>query len=584
MLSSAYIKRLEGDQECIEALAWLAVNGKGYKSGGFTPPLSRKKPAKDQTKFLAITLRIGRRHHLKAGSRITRVDTFDGVEASSCIGTESDIADGIASRLFAPAYSGYLFVTSGKRRQALDAWLDSIGPYLLQKGYEIQPCLSSGGVSWVMVRKGKYKWTMTYFETMTGVEVSIGAMLATTADLPIVHQKRTAQYLHCAIVVVARLYMAEFGSALRPTVGMIAMDAARGSLPVDFRKWRPAPLLVAMEREGKGYRGGMTYAQRWRGHTVQVDVTRQYTYSIARELPHEWVFGPFPGFQNRNPGVYMCRVRIGNRIPYPIGIWQGTDAGFVVETVSRGEYVCVLHSPEIRSIIRAGGAVWPTYGYTATRTFSFGDHANHLQQLLTRYGRDSPIALLSKPLGNYVYGKLGQNPKRIELSFSDQDKRPEWYPYFDEYGNAWDNVWERQVEKYSASQHIDVAGYITSLARSMTCDAWLQLSDAGANVLRCHTDSLTVDHLPESFRLSNGDEIGGWRVDAESDESIIVGANAYFDEDGPHIAGVTHPTYEMVEKLYDSGFTQVQQRIRKPRRGFGRGEEDVTREMRATAR
>lgn len=584
MLSASYIRSLEGDRECLEALAWLAEHGKGYRPGGFTPPLTSSKPTLEQTRFLALYLRIGRVSRLGAGSRVTRVDWFDGDTISSADGSNAAIAKACSERLFVRAHSGALFVTSGKRRQALDTWLDSQGRELLQLGYTLQPCLSGGSVSWCIVRKGKYKWTVTLFESMTGRPVSDGTALAPIVEPSQPTTNRLLTALYTASLSTSSFYMASFGVALAPTVGMTAMRAARITIEKGFRKWRPAPLLVAMNRQGLGYRGGLTYAVVSRGPTSRIDVTRQYTHALTSELPHEWSFGKFPGFHYTGPGVWMCRVRLGRMIPYPIGVWTGPENGFELRTVSEGEYICVLHAPDIKAIVRSGGYVWPTFGYRATRTWTLASYVQKIQGLLSAYGRDSAHARLSKPLGNYVYGKLGQNPKRDELLFSEEYPGDEWYPYYDQFGQAWDNIWERTVEKYAAAQHIDIAGHLTATARLQTVEMWASLIEAGYRIVRCHTDSLTVSGTIDPSLLSDGTVIGGWRQESQDADTIIVGPNAYSDERGVHIAGVERPTFEMVERMLDGQTASTHQRIRKPRSGWDRGDTMQERTMRATGR
>lgn len=584
MLSASYIRSLEGDSECLEALAYLAEYGRRYKTGGFTPPFTARKSAGRDTDFIALSIRVGRRSINGAGARVRSVDWCDGATSDAATGTDELIASQCADRLFTRARTGYLFVTSGKRRGALDTWLDSQGRQLLRLGFTLQPCLSAGGVSWCIVRRGKYKWTLTYFETMTGVVVNTGLLLATGADNSAGRPRNLAACLYSATSAVARLYAERFGVVIRPTVGMTAMDAARRTLPSGWRKWRPAPLLVAMERPGRGYRGGLTYAERYHGPSWRIDVTRQYTAMLGNELPHEWAFGRFPGFSDGRPGVYVCRVRIGAVMPYPLGVWSGPEAGFVHQYAAHGEYVCVLHTAEIAAINGAGGFVWPEYGYTATSTFSLASYVAKLQGVMTEFGRDSPEAQMTKPLGNYVYGKFGQNPRRTELLFSELHPGDEWYPYYDDLGRAWESIWERVVERYSASQHIDIAGTLTAYARAQTIQTWLSCLQSGARVVRCHTDSLTLDRPPPDGIISDERLIGGWRVENENADSIIVGANAYLDTDGVHIAGVTSPTYEMVDRMLDGQVVGVKQRVKTPRRGYERGEVDSERTVRATAR
>lgn len=583
MLSADYIRRLDGDSECIDALAYLAEHGRRYKSGGFTPPLTPKKRATEKTPFLAVSLRIGRVTRLGPGARVSRVDWSDGESVMSADGSDDQIARSCADRLFTATYSGYLLITSGKKRQVLDTWLDSQGRSLLESGYTLSPCLSGGGVSFCVIRRGRYKWTLALIETVTGVETSVSVSFAQSVGRLPTASSADCRSLHGAIDAVSNLYLDEFGCALQPTVGMLAMNAARVTLPVGFRKWRPAPLLVAMERTAFGYRGGMTYAERYSGPSARIDVTRQYTGVLRNPLPHQWTFGRFPGFGDGRLGVYVCRLRLGNGHPYPLGVWSGPESGFRLQTVARGEYVSVLHTSEIDTIVRAGGFVWPEYGYTVTSTFTLARHVDGIQNILERFGRESSVAKLTKPLGNYVYGKFGQNPRRTELLFSNEYPGDEWYPYADEMGVFWDNIWEKPVERYTASQHIDIAGTITAYARAQTCQMWQSLAASGARVVRCHTDSLTLAGAASAFDGRTGVGIGQWRVESEDRVSVIAGPNAYSDDGGAHIGGVSEPTYEMLERMHDGHVVGVQQRMRKPRRGFERGEVDTERKVRATA-
>jgi hypothetical protein len=583
MYGLEYIRGLRGDSECIAALAWLVEHGFRYTTGGFTPPLTPRMPKTDRTTFVGLSLRIGRESRMGVGARITRIEAHNGQDAITVEGSDESIADGVLSRVFVPSSHGTLFVTSGKKRHALDVWLHSCGRRIVQSGYSIQPYLAGGAVAWLVVRKGRHKWTLTYFETMAGVPVSIGLGLADGANQSAALPRHMALSLYRASVAVGEAVRATFGVALAPTIGMTAMQCARAYLPADFQKWRPDPLLVALQREGRGYRGGLAYAQHYRGETVRVDITRQYTGALACELPRSWAFGAFPGHHYLGPGVYMCRVRLSGAVPYPLGVWQGHEQGFRMENCTRGDYVSVLHTPEIRAIIRAGGSVWPSYGFTARATFTLAGYVGVLQGILERYGRDHPLSRITKPLGNYVYGKLGQNPEQEEMMFSESRPGEGWRPYFDETGKAWDDLWTRETIRYSAHQHVDLAAYVTSLARAQTMEMWCRMLDSGISVLRCHTDSLTMDRLLPSFPLSNGDVIGGWRLESEYADTVVVGPNAYFDQDGAHIAGVSHPTYEMVERLYDGQVITAHRRMRKagPLRGRQEGAESFT--LRATA-
>lgn len=583
VLSARYIRSLPGDRECLEALAWLATHARKYPNGGFTPPMKPKKRATEKTPIVGLSLRIGRKRLRGGGSKISRADWYNGQSSQSVAGMEDSISSGISTGLLKSSTNGYLILTTGQRRGVLDVFLSSLGPSLLERGYTISPCLSGGSVSFLVIRKGRHKWTLAYIETVSGVSLGITLALAKRAASEFVNRSSIGQAVYHAGVAYSEWLLREFGVVLQPTVGMIAMAAARVTLPSGFQKWRPDPLLVAMERQGYGYRGGLTYARRYSGPTWRVDVTRQYTAALAGKLPLRAAFGPYRGDLDRRPGVYVCVLRTGSLLPYPVGIWQRATGGFRLATVGRGEYVCILHTVEFPGLLASGATIHPAYGFTYTATFSFNSYVSHLQGIMARCGRDSPEALLSKPLGNYVYGKFGQNPRRTELLFSESNPGKKWYPYWDEQGVAWPMVWERTVERHTASQHVDIAGTITGAARSQTVSMWAALSAYGATVVRCHTDSLTLNMDPcflEDFNLST---IGSWRLETEDDQSVIVGANAYFDQDGAHIAGVSEPTIDMIDRMHDGQVVRVSQTMKTPRRGFTRGEASGHRDLRATA-
>lgn len=583
VLSAEYIRSLPGDRECLDALAWLAEHARKYPNMGFTPPLKPKKRAIEPTPFVALSCRIGRTKLREGRTRISRVDWFDGTSPMSSVGTVTSIASALDRGLLTRSNSGYLILTSGVRRAVLDTFLDSLGPELLKLGYTLSPCLSGGSVSFIVIRKGKYKWTIAYLESVSGASVSTMLALAGNVANEYATRESAAHTLYRAGAAYSLWLLCEFGVALSPTVGMIAMAAARVTLPSGFQKWRPDPLLVAMERQGYGYRGGMTYAQRYSGRTWRIDVTRQYTAALAGQLPLRSIFGRYRGDLDKRPGVYVCRVRLGSVTPYPLGIWLGSQSGFQCRTVGRGDYVCILHTSEFLGITAAGGYVDPSYGFTHTATFGFGAYVSRLQGIIDTFGRESPQAKLSKPLGNYVYGKFGQNPRRTELLYSESNPGKQWFPYWDEAGVAWPMIWERTVERHTASQHVDIAATITAAARSQTVETWAYLSAFGLTAVRCHTDSLTLDGDPRPYIDTLGSELGSWRLETDDDQSVIVGANAYFDQDGAHIAGVSQPTFEMIDRMLDGQVVPVSQTMKTPRRGFVRGETIGTKELRATA-
>lgn len=581
-LSPAYIRSLPGDQECIAALAWLAEQAERYPTGRFVPPLQPRKRDTEIRPYLAMTMRLGRRRLSSMRGRISRLEWCIDGAVESADGNDEELVAALVTRVLTRVHAGRLLVTSGQDRHVLDVWLDELGPLLVKAGYTLQPCLSGGSVSFITIRKARKRWDLVYFETCTGKPVADGILLAQSAGkLVLQSQPRSLQLWHAA-GAYARWMLDTFGVACQLTAGMAAVCAARVSLPNDFLKWRTPPLLVAMCREGGGYRGGITYAIRYRGPTWRIDVNRQYTAALEARLPLRSAFGYIPYRAASDPWLALCRVRLTRPIPYPLGVWDGPDYGFSVRTVGPGEYVSILSSGEVPGLLAIGVDVRPEYGYVHTAQFSFAGYVDLLRMVLRAHGRDSPEARFCKPLGNYVYGKLGQRPTRTELMFSEADPGDNWFPYWDDDGKAWENIWERTVTRHTGSQHVEIAATITGLARSQTVSMWASALESGATVVRCHTDSLTVDICPDAFTQLSESQIGEWRMEQAVDDSIIVGPNSYFADGVAHIAGVSEPTYDMVERLADGQTVAITQSMQTPRRGFVRGAADRERTFKAS--
>lgn len=583
MLDAAYMSRLKGDPECIAALTWLARQAERYPSRTFQPPLAARTEDAKQKRIIGVAFRLGRKARLGGGARVTRFDSYDGELACSSVGDAASIVAGLSTRLLASRTAGALIVTSGLRRHVLDCFLESLGPSLLSLGYSLEPCFSSGAISFITIRKGKRRWVLTYYETATGVSLDTGRGLVRDAAGALSTRESLAVVVYNVSAAYDRWLAFAFGAAMRHTVGMTAMDAARRTLPADLKIWRPVPLLVAMERAGIGYRGGITYARRYRGSTWRIDVNRQYTAALRAELPHEVCFEKYGGGSGADHGVYVCRVQCPNDAAYPMGAWAGADRGFVYTTKPRGSIVSVLHTAEIGALRALGFVVEPSYGYAFTRTFSFARYVQRLQDVVDIFGRDSAQGKLTKPLGNYLYGKLAQRPDRTELMFTEGEPDDSWFPYWDSDGKAWEQVWVRKTVKHTASHHVDIAGTVTAMARSQTALMWAYLQSSGVTVVRCHTDSLTLDMDPSSLVSIHDSKIGSWRLEQRDYTSVIVGANALFDDDGAHIAGVSEPTFDMVDRLYDGQVVAVTQTENAPRRGWRRETRLVPKELRATA-
>jgi hypothetical protein len=588
MLSPQYIDTLEpcedgceddGPCEAKAALRWLAANANRYSPGLQTQPLEPMAKPETAKCFVTFTMRMRRISRSSIAMRPGRIDWYGGAGGIRSLPdglTVQELSEALAAHLLCRKYAGHLLITTGRDRSVLDTLLEHFGPHLLSLGYSLTPCISGSRISFITVRKDHRSWVICYAETVSGVSVDTLLSYARGAGALVTPYDFRGHplALHIALAAYQSFLQQTFGVALHPTVGMIALKCARRELPAGFHKWRPTPLLVAMERIGKGYRGGMTYAVRYKGPSWRIDVNRQYTAALTTQLPYRTAFGRYESDES-TPGIFVCTLRMRDAIPYPVGVWVGT--GFESRVCGPGRYVCVLHTSELAGLRSIGADVSPYYGYVYTHCFSFERYVERLQRLCDRDGRDSALSKLVKPLGNFVYGKLGQNPIRKELLFSESKPDASWFPYMDDELRMWGSIWERTRNVVTSSQHVEIAGTVTAAARSQTLQTWAYLLSCGYQVVRCHTDSLTVNMDPSFAMNLSTDRIGDWRVESSDVDTVIVGANAYIDDKGAHIAGVSDPTWEMIEKVYDSQVVYVVEQQNAPLRGFTRAARQVRR-------
>ena len=331
------------------ALLYLESRSENY--GGFTPALSPVTKPDPLKGFLALIMPMMLPSGSEMPSMITRVDVAtEHGESTSGPMTTSALHSFLKMKILTRSTSGSLLVTVGKDLGVLDTFLEQFGPFLCDEGYTIEPRLSGSSVSYLRISKrgGRESWSLVYAETMSGVKVSTFLGYAKDAGYHAGSARPSlARLVYGATDAYQSLLLETFGTALCPTVGMIALRCVRHCLPSvsrgkdghqSFRKWRPDPLLVAMERIGKGYRGGITYAQRYRGPTTRVDVIRQYTAALTTPLPYKSAFGRWRGPDDN--GIFLCSVRFNNPVTYPLGVWDASARRFRVGTHWESAHMC----------------------------------------------------------------------------------------------------------------------------------------------------------------------------------------------------------------------------------------------------
>lgn len=564
------IRALHDDKDRLAAMAYLAEKSVHYPPDTFIPPWQRQEGEGRHRPFVALHMHASydddTRQH-----RLDTLEYYDGEAREVCHTTDADeLAAFMARHVLHHTRTTHLVVTDGGEAGSLDVWLESIGQKLVALGYTIEPCMARGGITWTTIRKGKRRWEMTSAETMTGLPLRMLLRFAGDAGESVAGRTMPAWLLHTACGAYDSFLLEWFGSALRPTVGMIASASARRCMPEDVRKWRPLPLLVAMEREGIGYRGGVTYEHKHRGEWYQIDVNRQYTALLEQPLPLSSMFGRYKGVSSGQHGVFVCTVRSDVDTKYPIGMWQGEDTGFVRGRILKGSTVTVLHTSEFEALQALGCDIETGYGFIFDTTFTLSEYVEKIRAVVQNFGRTAPQGMATKPLGNMLYGKFGQKADRWQLAYSETKPDDSWHPYANNDRRDVPWVWEKQVRRHSMGMHVEIAAHMTGYARSQTMVTVALLESLGLQPVRAHTDSITTVHDPREVMDCDDETIGAWKFVKHGSDGIVVHANAFADDDEAHIAGFREVPRSVLEEMHAGGEVLIAREVNLPREGWYR--------------
>ena len=573
VLGVEWVRALDDCEEHLDALAWLAERGYERRYKTFIPPMRAPKGEPKPKPFLVLAFHAEYDHDINQ-HRISWIGMQDAHDqAHTFVDGGDDVAAFLATHVFSPEHASSLIVCNGGQGGIIDALIEDGARQLVAMGYLIEPYKCRGGIGSIKVRKGKRQWTVTSAEIMTGRPLATLLACAQDAAGFDATSSGVLVCLYAACSAYSTFLMSSFGAVLNRTVGMIAAECARRHLPDGARKWKPDPLLVAMERDGMGYRGGISYGVGYRGETHRIDVNRQYTAMLANPLPCAARFGKYRSSIETPHGVYLCTVVAHRPVPYAVGAWVDAETGFVRDTLRRGRTVCVLHTSEFEALSAWDCDITPGYGYTFVETFTLAAYVEQIAAVCAEYGRTSPLGQMTKPLGNMVYGKYGQQPGHWQLLYAEEPPDDSWHPHITDDLRRIKDVWERYDSSVTVGMHVDIAAHITGYARSQTMQMWALLDAMGHNVVRCVTDSITVTRNPSDVVTYDDQAFGAWKYENLAYDGIVAGANAYADDTDGHVAGVTDAGRAVLEALHANGEVIVTRETNLPREGFWRGKQ-----------
>ena len=335
------------------------------------------------------------------------------------------------------------------------------------------------------------------------------------------------------------------------TIAMSANRVYRNRyMPTDMRIQGTLGIPYISDVEQEAYKGGRTDAF-FNGNPERViykyDVNSLYPFSMLGDMPIRYVQRApvnmlIDAVNDVSRFIYLSEVTIN--IPEDAkhafigGEGIKTEKGELIFPI--GEYKCWVWQPMFELLYNNGYIKEIHTVYAYNRHNIFDDYVLSLYQLREQYKKSGDLArdLLVKILLNSLYGKFGQR-EHIGWGLAEEYERDvilrdargiERFEevYDDEFveylqvGNTLYRALIHDDTSPSANSVMSIAGYITTMARSILWSAMAQILDDGGDIYYCDTDSIFSSiQLPDN--QVSYTELGKWKL-----EETIPKGNAEF--------------------------------------------------------
>jgi hypothetical protein len=490
-------------------------------------------------------------------------DTTPSIATIRCLTHRIDQTVGNATvSLHADAAATVLFGTHTTKSTILcpdgsewlfDAILRQFGTDWLEAGYKLQPLVTGHQLKALIIRHGNRRWTLSDFHASTASTVdqalddarSRRLMGAATNDDAMMLQTWCIG-LQDALHPVTRTY-------LRATVGSASVRAAAFHLPDGIAVTRTLPLLSAMCRDGKGYRGGYVHAIMYRGPVTKVDGRRMYAWCLSQPLPYRWGIGRCIQDGNERHGIYVCAVNGMPRMPVQLPVWSPETHDVTTQLWTGGSATCILPSSEFAGLRALGCTVDPTYGFVATHWLSLETYIHALVALTTKHGSQSAVGRWCKLAANALYGRLAVNPHREGIVFAINRPAGRTFPLVTIDDVLVDNAWTIHTTHYAPSHQVGMAAWITGLARSRLYALIASVINAGRSVVHAHTDGIVATGCTNDGIPDDDGAIGSWRIEGMDADGIVVRAGGYAVGGEARWSGAPSSGRRTIEVAWDRG-------------------------------
>ena len=535
----------------LELPAWrhLIETTQSYPTGKYMPPMKAPKGAEKSRPIGALVWEYDSPEVLTA--RITAVQIACTTEAGRLEFGDDDEqnAAAFAELLLLPACRGAMLAAWGAADGGFHTFLRQLARPLVRLGFTLEPVATGTRCKAIILRKGRRSiWLNDAQEMIGGGGVQLAGFVGEYAPRSS-NGTTTPARLAEALTSFQRQLVSMFGVAIHATIGAAALRAAETYMPRQAYMWRTPPLLVSMMREGHGFRGGYSYAERYDGPAYRLDMNKAYTAALATSLPLKSALVPAGAKFEGMPGVYLSRVHGPGVLPAYLAPWDPPEQGFIPKYWNGVSCLAIVNSSERLGLEALGFRVEQLAGYAYVREWTLEPFARRIAELCAQHGRGSAHERTAKIIGNSVYGKFAESPAREQVMYAMERPGDEWHPMLDLRGDELPDLWTMHVIKHRPAQHVELAAHVTGRVRGWLYEAMGTVVALGGAVVHADTDGMlaTVDASP--YLAADESRPGSWRADLEPRRAIVWGRKGYAYGDEIKAAGVSGLTVDDASRI-----------------------------------
>lgn len=340
------------------------------------------------------------------------------------------------------------------------------------------------------------------------------------------YAERDSEGLYHAMMRAQGIVMENFGLALQPTVGNLAIKIFQANMPLGVNCWEPT-FKVAEIIRSRVMRGGYCHhARQWDGPIWKYDLNQAYAAAMRdAKLPGGRCAHLRKYSKYFSAAIYRIKARHPRRTLVPFYFIDSEGHAQFNDQEISDTWITSIEWEQLRA---EGWLIDTLEGFGWEETFSMKDYVSKLEALRVTApdGPSGALGTMVKSIGNNSYGKTVEMLDGMELLMSLE--KPEDFHSYQADDEQLENVWfkfrEPQWREYHQPQ---LGAFITAHVRMLVRRAALL---APREWLYADTDCVVFSR-PVKLPIDKL-KYGYWKIEEEGEPYWMIAKKVYAKQAG----------------------------------------------------